>query len=194
MTSTIHILSVPIGNVTKEEACAFAFKCIEEGRAASIATANAEMVMRAQSDEELADILRHADLVVPDGAGVLWAAEQIGKQFKERVAGIDLACRLVGEAALRQTPVYFFGGAEGVARDAAANLEKQVGKLHIVGTHSGFFTDEEEKQIIDEIPCQHGQQRRNCDEYIAIFNYKRFIQDITSNHFAPLSRFTAATN
>ena len=148
MTSTIHILSVPIGNVTKEEACAFAFKCIEEGRAASIATANAEMVMRAQSEEELADILRHADLVVPDGAGVLWAAEQIGKQFKERVAGIDLACRLVGEAALRQTPVYFFGGAEGVARDAAANLEKQVGKLHIVGTHSGFFTDEEEKQII----------------------------------------------
>ena len=76
---------------------------------------------------------------------------QIGKQFKERVAGIDLACRLVGEAALRQTPVYFFGGAEGVARDAAANLEKQVGKLHIVGTHSGFFTDEEEKQIIEEI-------------------------------------------
>ena len=151
MTSTIHILSVPIGNVTKEEACAFAFKCIEEGRAASIATAIAEMVMRAQSDEELADILRHADLVVPDGAGVLWAAEQIGKQFKERVAGIDLACRLVGEAALRQTPVYFFGGAEGVARDAAANLEKQVGKLHIVGTHSGFFTDEEEKQIIEEI-------------------------------------------
>ena len=47
---------------------------------------------------------------------------------------------------------------------------------------------------VDEIPCQHGQQRRNCDEYIAIFNYKRFIQDITSNHFAPLSRFTAATN
>ena len=61
MTSTIHILSVPIGNVTKEEACAFAFKCIEEGRAASIATANAEMVMRAQSDEELADILEVLD-------------------------------------------------------------------------------------------------------------------------------------
>ena len=140
MTSTIHILSVPIGNVTKEEACAFAFKCIVRRQGGIlVATANAEMVMRAQSDEELADILRHADLVVPDGAGVLWAAEQIGKQFKERVAGIDLACRLVGEAALRQTPVYFFGGAEGVARDAAANLEKQVGKLHIVGTFGIFY-------------------------------------------------------
>lgn len=151
MTSTIHILSIPIGNVTKEEACAFAFKCIEEGRAASIATANAEMVMKAQSDEELADMLQHADLVVPDGAGVLWAAEQTGQQFRERVAGIDLACRLISEAALRQTPVYFFGGAEGVAREAAANLEKQVGKLHIVGTHSGFFSGEEERQIIEEI-------------------------------------------
>ena len=74
-----------------EEARNLAFKCIGEGRAASIATANAEMVMRAQTDRELAHILQHADLVVPDGAGVLWAAEQQGKKFKERVTGVDLA-------------------------------------------------------------------------------------------------------
>ena len=74
MTSIIDILSIPIDNVTMKEAQALAFKCIDEGRAASIATANAEMVMRAQSDSELAQILQQADLVVPDGAGVLWAA------------------------------------------------------------------------------------------------------------------------
>ncbi len=151
VTNTIDILSIPIWNVTMEEAVAVAFKCIDEGRAASIATANAEMVMRSQSDKELAGILQHADLVVPDGAGVLWAAEQQGKRFKQRVTGVDLACSLLREAAARQTAVYFFGGAEGVAQKAAENIQQQVGKLNVTGTHSGFFTPEEEGKIIEEI-------------------------------------------
>ena len=128
-----------------EEARNLAFKCIDEGRAASIATANAEMVMRAQTDRELAHILQHADLVVPDGAGVLWAAEQQGKKFKERVTGVDLACSLLQEAAARQTAVYLFGGAPGIAEQAAANVQQQLGSLNIVGTHSGFFSADEEQ-------------------------------------------------
>lgn len=154
MISTIDILSIPIWNVTMEEARTLAFKCIDEGRAASIATANAEMVMRAQTDPELAHILQHADLVVPDGAGVLWAAEQQGKKFKERVTGVDLACSLLQEAAARQTAVYLFGGAPGIAEQAAANVQQQFGSLNIVGTHSGFFSADEEGHIIEDIRNQ----------------------------------------
>ena len=151
MISTIDILSIPIGNVSMEDARNLVFTYIDEGRAASIATANAEMVMRAQSDEELAEILQHADLVVPDGAGVLWAAEQQGKKFKERVTGVDLACSLLQEAAARQTAVYLFGGAPGIAQKAAENIQQRVGRLNVVGTHSGFFNADEEKEIIEEI-------------------------------------------
>lgn len=156
MISTIDILSIPIWNVTMEEARNLAFKCIDEGRAASIATANAEMVMRAQTDRELAHILQHADLVVPDGAGVLWAAEQQGKKFKERVTGVDLACSLLQEAAARQTPVYLFGGAPGIAEQAAANVQQQIGSLHIAGTHSGFFSADEER-ISSKISAARGR-------------------------------------
>ncbi len=149
--STIDVLSVPICNVTRAEACDFVYKCVDEGRAVSIATANAEMVMLAQKDRELHQYLLQADLVVPDGAGVLWAAEQQGRRFKERVTGVDLACSLLQEAAARQTAVYLFGGAEGVAAKAAENLQQQMGTLNIVGTHSGFFSAEEEPQIIEQI-------------------------------------------
>lgn len=151
MTSIINILSIPIQNVTMEEACQHAFRLIEEGKTASIATANAEMLMRAREDSELADILRNSDLVVPDGAGVLWAAEQDGQHFQERVTGVDLACELLEEAAVRKTAVYLFGGAEGVADQAADNLRRKYGAVNIVGTHSGFFNDAEEKRIIEEI-------------------------------------------
>lgn len=151
MISAIPILSIPICNVTLQEARDFAFNCIVEGKAATIATANAEMVMKAQEDTALAQMLREADLVVPDGAGVLWAAEQEGKAFKERVAGVDLACSLLEKAAARQTAVYFFGGAEGIADEAAAKMKQKYPGLHVVGTHSGFFTDTEEGEIIHDI-------------------------------------------
>lgn len=151
MISAIPILSIPICNVTLQEARDFAFNCIAEGKAATIATANAEMVMKAQEDTALAQMLREADLVVPDGAGVLWAAEQEGQAFKERVAGVDLACSLLEKAAARQTAVYFFGGAEGIADEAAANMKQKYPGLRVVGTHSGFFTDTEEGEIIHDI-------------------------------------------
>lgn len=151
MISTIPILSIPIYNVTLDEARDFAFQFLAEGKAAAIATANAEMVMLAQEDSELMDILQHADLVVPDGAGVLWAAEQQGKKFKERVTGVDLACSLLAKAAARQTPVYLFGGAEGIAKEAGENMQKQYPGLHIVGTHSGYFSAAEEGEIIADI-------------------------------------------
>lgn len=151
MISKIHILSIPIANVSRTEACQWVFQQLEKGKSAMIATANAEMVMQAQQNEVLATILQHADLVVPDGAGVLWAAEQQGKQFKERVTGVDLACMLLAEAAARQTPVYLLGSAEGIARQVASNVENKFGAAFVVGTHSGFFTSAEEKKIIEEI-------------------------------------------
>lgn len=151
MSTTIDILSIPIANVTVDETKDFVFQCVEEGRVASIATANAEMVMKAQDDAELATILQESDLVIPDGAGVLWAAEQDGKKFKERVTGCDVAELLLKEAAKRKTPVYLFGAAEGVAKAAVSNMEEKYGPLTISGIHSGFFTDEEEAAIIKDI-------------------------------------------
>lgn len=151
MASKIEILSIPIWNVTMDETRDYVFQWIDEGRAASIATANAEMLMKSKTDHELFHILKNADMVIPDGAGVLWAAEQQGKTFKERVTGFDLAYRLLQEATVRQTPVYLFGGAEGIVDKAVENCENKFGKLKLAGTHSGFFTADEERDIIRDI-------------------------------------------
>ena len=73
ITLTSHVvMDIRIHAVTMKEALAFAEKRIMEGKPSMIATANAEMIMIAQQDHELARILNGADLVVPDGAGVLW--------------------------------------------------------------------------------------------------------------------------
>lgn len=100
-----------------------------EGKPSMIATANAEMIMIAQKDHELARILNGADLVVPDGAGVLWAGEKLGTPFPERVTGADLTTELLKKASAMNWPVYFLGGNPGVAAKAARKFMEDHGSF-----------------------------------------------------------------
>src|SRR6266478_3762605 len=59
---------------------------------------NAAKVVRARSDERLAEILRNAQLLNADGQSIVWAARLLGDPLPERVAGIDLMFRLLDVA------------------------------------------------------------------------------------------------
>ena len=148
MRNQLSILDVPVDAITMDEAVQRVTEFYSEPGLHTVVTVNAEMVMLAQQDKELHNILTHASLAVPDGAGVLWAAEQMGHRFPERVAGCDFAMNLLRHAAQCQVPVYVLGAAPGVAEKAVRNVEQSVGTLQIAGIHSGFFNADEEKEII----------------------------------------------
>lgn len=145
------VLGVGIDNVTMEEAIVQIQEFIAAGSPRLIATANAEMVMLAQADAKLATILAAADLVVPDGAGVVWAARHHGQAIAERVAGFDLTQRLLAVSARSGYRVYFLGGAPGVAEAAAVAAQQHYPGLRIVGIRNGFFQDSEQAAIVDAI-------------------------------------------
>lgn len=148
----IHeIMSIPIHAVTMKEAVAYAETLVDEEKANIIATANAEMIMLAQKDDELKDILQHADMVVPDGAGVLWAGRELNKIFPERVTGADYAEELLKTAKEKNWRVYFLGGNAGVAEKAVENMKKKYGDFEVAGIHNGYFDEKEETKIIEDI-------------------------------------------
>lgn len=151
MREQIAILSVPIDVVTKEQAVDKILGMMDKPGFHLVATVNAEMIMLAQKHSDFMALLKQAAMVVPDGAGALWAAEQMGKRFPERVTGVDLAVALFEKAAESHIPVYLLGAAPGVLEKAAENMEKQFGKLDIVGMRDGYFTPEEEAQIALDI-------------------------------------------
>ena len=109
----IHVLSVPIDAVTMTEAVDRVLSLVGQPKLHMVATANAEMIMMAQDDQRLLEVLQQADLVVPDGAGALWAAEQQGQRFPERVTGCDLLQHLLKAAKAHNIKIYCLGGAEG---------------------------------------------------------------------------------
>ena len=109
------------------------------------------MIMNAQHDEELCEILQSADLVVPDGAGTVWAAHHLGYAMPERVAGYDLVQELLKAAPERGDRVFFFGSAPGIAEAAKKKAEALYPGVQIVGVRNGYFTSDDEAGIIEEI-------------------------------------------
>ena len=151
MAEKIDILGVRVDSVTMTQAVAQVESYMDEKKNVLIATANAEMIMRATHDTELKDILNAAALVVPDGAGTVWAAHHLGYEMPERVAGYDLAQELMRIAPSKKQRVFFFGSAPGVAEKAKAKAEELYPGIEIVGTRDGYFKSEDEPAIIEEI-------------------------------------------
>lgn len=53
-------------------------------------TPNAEIAYEALHDETLRALINGADLVLPDGAGVVLASKLLKTPLKQKVAGVDL--------------------------------------------------------------------------------------------------------
>jgi len=147
----VAILDVNVDSVKMIEAIDIVEKLMDAQKPSFIATANAEMIMMADQDEELKSILNHADLVVPDGAGTVWAARHLGVSMPERVAGYDLTQHLLARAPQTKKRVFFFGSAPGVADKAKIKAESEYPGIQIVGVRDGYFKKEQEQDIIDQI-------------------------------------------
>ncbi|MBP7250269.1 MAG: WecB/TagA/CpsF family glycosyltransferase [Selenomonas sp.] len=155
MPNKVTILGVPVDAITMGEAVARIDGFIEKRTPVLVATANAEMLMRATHDGALRRILQGAAMVTPDGAGTVWAAHHLGHAMPERVAGYDMVQELMREAPAKHRRIFFFGSAPGVADKAKKKAEQLYPGIEIVGTRNGFFTAADEPAIIEEIKAAH---------------------------------------
>lgn len=127
---------------------------IKLGIGTHVVTLNAEMSMQAEHNPTLAQIIRQAELVIPDGAGVVLYLSLLFGQPVKRCPGIELAETLLQDT---KAGVFFYGGAPGVAQTAAATWQKQVPKLNILGTQHGYISPaeaEELKQTLTQLQPQ----------------------------------------
>jgi len=151
MKDTVDILGVRIDRVNLTDAQNKVLDFLKEDKLHMIFTPNSEIIMAAQKDQHLMDVLNNADMLIADGIGVVYASKILGKPLPERVAGFDLASRLIPILANNHYSLYIFGGAPGVAEIAKAKLEEKNPGLRIVGVHDGYFDSQKEQEIINDI-------------------------------------------
>lgn len=151
MSERVKILGVNVDSVTMAQAVECVENLIAAQKNSIVATANAEMLLRATHDSELKTILNAAELVVPDGAGTVWAARHLGHEMPERVAGFDLVQELMKISPSKGYKFFLFGSAPGIADKAKAKAEELYPGIKIVGARNGYFTADDEPEIIAQI-------------------------------------------
>lgn len=107
--------------------------------------------MKYQQDEELRQIVNSADLVTPDGIGIVMAAKWNGTPIRERVTGYDLLLALLEQGNETGLSLYFLGSDEETNKTAVERIALNYPNLRIAGRHHGFFDEQEERGILQEI-------------------------------------------
>jgi N-acetylglucosaminyldiphosphoundecaprenol N-acetyl-beta-D-mannosaminyltransferase len=102
-----------------------------------IVTLNAEMTMAAREDQALGAVIETAELVIPDGAGVVWALRRQGYRVR-RSPGIELAHRLLAHAAQVNWRVALVGASPEVMASLVKRLRQDFPRLNLVLAMDGY--------------------------------------------------------
>ena len=157
----IDVRGVQVSNVTLEGAVGYIHEQLQQGIPTAVYTPNAEIVQLCIDDPTYYPIINSAELIVPDGVGVIKAAKILGTPLQEKVAGVVLGERVLQLAAKENYPVFLFGGkdasrcesGQSVADQCKAAMEKKYPGLNIVGTRDGYCKKEgpENDQTIEAV-------------------------------------------
>jgi N-acetylglucosaminyldiphosphoundecaprenol N-acetyl-beta-D-mannosaminyltransferase len=153
-STPLVVLGIPFHDVTFAEAVDWCVERMHSGRPGYVATANLDFVMQSRRDPELQRILLEADLVVADGAPLIWMSGLFGPRLRERVTGSDLTPLLAEACRDNGFSVFGLGAAPGVAQKALQELERRYPGLRLAGWHSppkADILDMDHADILDRL-------------------------------------------
>lgn len=148
---SVKIFGVRIDKVDMDEAFNRFLVLLNRERTAVIYTPNTEMVMMARDDSEFKEVLNSADLVIPDGIGLIHASRIHHLGLTERVPGIELMDRILKYCHSTRRSIYLFGGKPGTAELAGQKILEKYPNIILKGVENGYFGPEDENRIIDNI-------------------------------------------
>ena len=139
MQSKINIRGVQIDNVDLSEALHKVVAYEQQPGVHAVYTPNAEIMQACIEDPTLRSLFNAAELVIPDGAGVVLASKILKTPLKAKTPGYELGLAVAEHAAAHNIALYFLGGKPGVAQLAAEKLQARYPGLNVAGVHDGYF-------------------------------------------------------
>ena len=154
---TEYILEYPISTLPIDKCASFATDWLNDGnRCHWIACANPHSYVTALKDLQFSEALRDADLLIPDGAGILLASQLLGGHINERVTGSDFFREIHRFLDQKGSGRVFLLGSTDQTLDALRiRLQTDFPNVTIAGTYSPPFkenyTESETAEMIQRI-------------------------------------------
>lgn len=155
MAQTVNIIGIEFSKLTLQETMNVIGERIsnDNKKLFHIVTVNPEIAIQIQEDSELLEISKKADLLTPDGAGIVWASRILKNPIPERVTGYDLLLEALKQGNIHKWSFYFLGSDEEVNKNMEIHVLKFYPNVKISGRYHGYFKKEEEENIVKEIEC-----------------------------------------
>ncbi|WP_432018030.1 WecB/TagA/CpsF family glycosyltransferase [Streptomyces sp. 1222.5] len=151
MRARQSLFGVELDPLTMDETVERCLEAVRDGRKLEIGVVNAAKLVNMRRDQRLARAVAGCDLVLADGQAVVWAGRVLRAPLPERVAGIDLFLRLLGEAESAGMSVYFLGAKQDVLERMLLRVADRFPDLKVAGSRNGYFDDSEQESIADGI-------------------------------------------
>lgn len=144
--SSVDIFGVNFQKQTMNEAIDKLQTQVETGTELfHVVTANPEFVMRAMDDKEFMNTLNHANMITPDGIGVVIASRIFKNPLPERIPGFDMVNGWFKKG--KPLKVFMVGSKEHVVKKASEFVSNTYPNVTVCGIHDGYFSNNDSKEL-----------------------------------------------
>ena len=147
----IKFLGIPVDVLTMEQTVQKVDDAIQNKKNITHVVVNAGKIVAMQKDKELFQSVVSCDIINADGIGVVWGVRFLGEQLPERVTGIDLMINLLKLSSEKKYKCFFLGAKEEVIKETVKKVSGEFGEEIIAGYRNGYFSEEEEEGVAEEI-------------------------------------------
>lgn len=123
----------------------------------TIFASNPEKNYSVPKDPFLYQMFKHADLLIPDGIGMVLAARLIHGANVERVPGCELMQNLCGLAEKKGYRIFIYGAREEVNKSAVEKLTIRHPDIKIVGRQNGYLPADHNEKLLNRINTSKAQ-------------------------------------
>jgi N-acetylglucosaminyldiphosphoundecaprenol N-acetyl-beta-D-mannosaminyltransferase len=147
----VSIFGIRVSKLNMQQTIECLVQAIASRQITQVITANPIMLMTALEQPAYMAMMERAELIVPDGAGLVWAASYIGDPVAEKVAGIDLMHELLAIGENKGWRIFLLGASPEIIQITAEKLKTRYPKLKLVGVRDGYFTDKDDVAVVEQI-------------------------------------------
>ena len=151
MQQKINFLETTIDNLNIDETLSRIEISLEKKEKIIREDINAAKIVWMHNNPSLKEIIHKADIINADGQSIIFASKLLGQPIKERVSGIDLMEHIISHADKKQWKIFFLGASEDIIIKTVNKYAQTYSKDIIAGYHNGYFTKDDEDNIVDII-------------------------------------------
>lgn len=146
-----NFLGLNIDIVDKYDALRICNKFFESNTYNGICFINSHCYNVSRKNIEYRNAVNKSSLILNDGIGMKIGMKLFNINEKENMNGTDFIPEIIRLATTLNKRIYLLGCKPGVVDDVEKNLRRKFLGCNIVGKHHGYFNEEEEMNIIEEI-------------------------------------------